>query len=247
MSSASRQALFDKYPSILKFDNDNYEESHDGRELALLDHIYNHPSLNELRGNPAAIMRVMDEFAAQKDFLINIGSDKGEKVRQLILKERPAVLVELGGYVGYSAIAFGDAMRKAAGNDQTVRLLSLEFDPLIASIAMNLVDLAGLADVVKVVVGSAADSLKRLNDEGKLAANSIDFMFLDHVEDLYQQDLQLCERLGLLKSGALVVADNVVRPGAPQYREYVRQHSGMESWGIPGLIMPGEFDVGTRS
>ncbi|KAJ5291900.1 hypothetical protein N7478_001151 [Penicillium angulare] len=228
-----------KYPSLAKFNNTDVE-SHDGREATLLKYIYSHPSLEQLRGSPAAICAVMDEFAAKEEFLINIGKDKGPKVVNLIKEEKPSVLVEFGGYVGYSAISFGDAMRQAAGPGQELRLWSLEFDPVIASIAMNLIDLAGLSDVVKVVVGSAADSLKRLQAEGKLS--SIDFVFLDHDEELYLSDFQVCEDLKLLHPGSLIVADNVVRPGAPKYREHMRQHAGVESWGIKGLIMPGDFE-----
>lgn len=232
-----------KYPTIGKFEvlGDDYVESHDGREATLLKYIYDHPSLDELRGSPAAILRVIDEFAAKEDFLINIGWDKGAKVAELIKQEKPAVLVELGGYVGYSAILFGDALRQATGSGKKGKILSIEFDPLISSIAMNLIDLAGLSDVVKVVVGSASDTLKRLKASGDL--ERIDFLFLDHVEDLYMQEFKLCEELNLLPSGSLVVADNVLRPGAPEYRKYVRQHSGVESWAVPGLIIPGEFDV----
>ena len=234
------KGLTAKYPSLLKFVDDSYIESHDGREVTLLKYIYNHPDLDKLRNSPADVCRVMDEFAAKEDFLINIGSDKGEKVREIIEKQKPIVLVELGGYVGYSAIFFADAMRRA-GKADGLRLWSLEFDPLIASIAMNLIELAGLSDIVKVVVGSAADSLKRLKAEGKLTA--ADVVFLDHVEELYVQDFKVCEELGLLKSGSLVIADNVVRPGAPEYREYVRSNEKFESWGVEGLIMPGEFEV----
>lgn len=235
------QDLITKYPSLVKFDWDNYAESHDGRETALLKYIYNHASLDQLRGSPSAILAVIDEFAAQQDFLINIGSDKAAKVCEIIKQDRPSVLVELGGYIGYSAICFGQAMREAASPGQSVQLLSLEFDPLIAAIAMSLVDLAGLSDVVKVVVGSAADSLKRLHSEGHL--NHIDLLFLDHVEDLYISDYQVCEELGLLQSGALVIADNVLRPGAPQYREFIRASPRVESWAVKGLIIPGELEV----
>ncbi|KAJ5096910.1 S-adenosyl-L-methionine-dependent methyltransferase [Penicillium angulare] len=231
--------ILTKYPSLAKFDNTDVE-SHDGREATLLKYIYSHPSLEQLRGSPAAICALMDEFAAKEDFLINIGKDKGPKVENLIKEEKPTVLVELGGYVGYSAISFGDAMRQAAGPGKEIRLWSLEFDPVIAAIAMSLIDLAGLSDIVKVVVGSAADSLKRLQAEGKLT--SIDFLFLDHDEELYLPDFQVCEDLKLLHPGSLIVADNVVRPGAPKYREHMRQHAGVESWGIEGLIVPGEFE-----
>ena len=231
-----------KYPSLNKFNDDNYVVSHDGREIALLKHVYSHPALDELRGSPSGILRVMDGFAAQQDFLINIGPDKGGKVQRIIEEEKPTILVELGGYVGYSAISFAETMRRAHGDTkQDLRLWSLEFDPLIASIAMNLIDLAGLSDIVKVVVGSAADSIKRLHAEKKLT--TIDFLFLDHVEDLYVTDLKVCENLSLLQPRSMVVADNVLRPGAPQYREYVRQHPRMESWSVKGVIIPGDYEV----
>lgn len=102
---------------------------------------------------------------------------------------------------------------------------------------MNLIDLAGLSDTVKVVVGDAESSLKRLREECQF--ESIDILFLDHVEDLYLPHFKVCQKLGLLKEGALVVADNVVRPGAPEYRKYVREDPLLESKGIRGLIIPG--------
>jgi catechol O-methyltransferase len=235
-----------KYPSLRKFNNQTYVESHDGREIALLKYVYSYPALDELRGSPSGVLRVIDEFAAQQDFLINIGPDKSEKVQRIIREAKPTTFVELGGYVGYSAISFAEAMRRVHGDTkQDLRLWSLEFDPLVASIAMNFIELAGLSDIVKVVVGSAADSINRLQAEKKLT--TIDFLFLDHVEDLYVADLKVCENLSLLKPGSMIVADNVVRPGAPQYREYVRQHIGMESWGVKGLIIPGDFEVSSSS
>lgn len=233
--------LIAKYPSLAKFANGDYTESHDGREAALLKYIYNHPSLPQLRNSPPAILAVIDEFAAQQDFLINIGSDKAVKLCDIIAKEQPSVFVELGGYIGYSAICFGHAMRQTSKPGQNVELLSLEFDPAIADIARNLIDLAGLSDIVTVVVGSAADSLRKLHSEGVL--NHVDLLFLDHVEDLYVSDFQVCESLGLLRSGALVVADNILRPGAPQYREFMRGYPKVDSWAIKGLIIPGELEV----
>ena len=159
---------------------------------------------------------------------------------QLIEKQKPMVFVELGGYIGYSAIVFGDAVRNARGSG--ARFYSIEMDPLCASIMMNLVDLAGLSETVKVVTGSSADTLRRLKEDGTL--ETIDMLFLDHLEDIYLEDFQLCEKLNLLKTGSMVVADNVVRPGAPEYRKFVRAQEGLESEGIPGLIIPGEFEVG---
>lgn len=161
----------------------------------------------------------------------------------IIAKEKPKTFVEIGGYVGYSAILIADAMRRAHPDAKAgeLRLWSLELDPLYASIAMNLVDLAGLSGIVRVVTGPAGESLVRLKEEGKL--EKIDILLLDHVEDLYIREFETCEKLALLPEGSVVLADNVVRPGAPQYREMVRKHPGLESRGIRALIMPGGFQV----
>jgi catechol O-methyltransferase len=78
---------------------------------------------------------------------------------------------------------------------------------------------------VKVIVGSADSSLKKLVDDGEL--EGVDLLFLDHAEELYVKDFMVVEDLGLLKKkGALAVADNVVRPGAPDYRELMRDRKG---------------------
>lgn len=85
---------------------------------------------------------------------------------------------------------------------------------------MSLVDLAGLSDTVKVVVGSSADSIKRLHANGDLTR--IDLMFLDHYKPAYTTDLKLCEHLKLVTPGTVLAADNVIKPGNPPYLEYVR-------------------------
>ena len=51
--------------------------------------------------------------------------------------------------------------------------------------------------------------------------NALDLLFLDHAKEAYAPDLAMLERAGLVRSGAIVVADNVVFPGAPGYLEYV--------------------------
>lgn len=121
----------------------------------------------------------------------------------------------------------------------------MEIDPLIASVAMSLISLAGLQDIVEVVVGASAHTLQRFYDEGILADTGIDLLFMDHDEALYETDVKLAEKLGFLdKDGALVIADNVVRPGAPAYRSYMRKNPRLrESWGLPALIVPGDYEV----
>ena len=147
---------------------------------------------------------------------MNVGEDKGKIVSDLIAEVKPQVMVELGGYVGYSALRFGEAVRKAGGQ----RYFSLERNPEFAAVIMSLVDLAGLSNVVKVVVGASGDSIKRLHAEGQL--KRIDLVFLDHYKPAYTSDLKLCEHLGLVRPGTVLAADNVIKPGNPPYLEYVR-------------------------
>lgn len=178
--------------------------------------MYGHQSIADIRGSPSRVLQAIDEYGRTKKYLMNVGDDKGRIVADLIGTVKPQVMVELGGYVGYSALLFGDALRKAGGK----RYFSLERNPEFAAVIMSLVDLAGLGDVVKVVVGSSADSIQRLHTAGAL--EHIDLMFLDHYKPAYTTDLQLCEHLKLVTPGTVLVADNVISPGNPPYLEYVR-------------------------
>jgi catechol O-methyltransferase len=82
----------------------------------------------------------------------------------LIAKHRPTAMLELGDYIGCSAILFGNAI-KQVGEE---RYYSIEKDPLFAAVSISLLNLAGLRDVVKVVVGIGAERVQLLVDKGVL-------------------------------------------------------------------------------
>ncbi|OJJ95594.1 hypothetical protein ASPACDRAFT_81751 [Aspergillus aculeatus ATCC 16872] len=200
----------------------------DGRELVLLQHIFSLPHLEtSLRGNPAAVLAEIDRFAREQSHLIHIGPEKGAVVSSLIAERKPQIMVELGGYVGYSTILFGHAVRQAGGQ----HYFSLEINPVNAAIASLLIDLAGLKDFITLLVAPAHLSLARLMSQG-VFDDGIDVLFLDHFKDRYLPDLWLAERLGLLKPGkSVLVADNVSRrggrqemdePNKPHYLDWMR-------------------------
>lgn len=182
----------------------------------MLHFVYSKPDLDEIRDSPKKVLETIDEFARTKKYLMNVGESKGKIVADLIAEVKPQVMVELGGYVGYSCILFGDAVRRAGGQ----RYFSLERNPEFAAVIASLVDLAGLSDIVKVIVGSSEASIKRLHASKTL--RRIDLMFLDHYKPAYTTDLKLCEELGLISPGTVLAADNVITPGNPPYLEYVR-------------------------
>ncbi|KAI6891526.1 hypothetical protein KC355_g21167, partial [Hortaea werneckii] len=87
----------------------------DGREIELLHFVYSKPDIDDIRGNPAKVLAAIDEFGRKKKYLMNVGEDKGRIVTDLIAEVKPKTMVELGGYIGYSTILFGDAVKKAGG------------------------------------------------------------------------------------------------------------------------------------
>ncbi|KAJ5115007.1 catechol O-methyltransferase 1 [Penicillium alfredii] len=189
----------------------------DGREEELLQYIQSHPEHRQMQGNPEKILATIDEYGCTKNFLMNVGQEKGKIVAENLIPElEPDFMVELGGYVGYSALLFGSALKRAGGR----KYLSLERSPKFAAIAGALVELAGLDDTVEVVVGPCRDSLRKIRHD--YPTGVVDVFFIDHAKLDYVNDLKLCEELGLVGPGTTVIADNVISPGVPDYREYVR-------------------------
>ena len=148
--------------------------------------------------------------------------------------------------MGYSAILFADTMRRSVPAERCdkVRLVSIEFEEKFAEIARQFVEIAGLKGVIEVVIGDAETVMRKMKAAGQLKEGEVDLLFLDHVEDLYEKHFRVAwEELGLLRKGGLAVADNVLRPGAPAYRAFVRESDAVKSHGVEGLIIPGDFAV----
>ncbi|QDS75792.1 hypothetical protein FKW77_000069 [Venturia effusa] len=185
----------------------------DGREEALVAFVQ---AKSGVQNHPSKILDAIDEYGRKHKYLMNVGEDKGRIVTDLIRKVKPKVMVELGGYCGYSTILFANVLKEIGGH----RFYSLEQSPKFGKNIETLVKLAGLDDIVEVVVGGSTERLRKLHDDGKL--KQIDMMFLDHFKPLYTTDLKLCETLGLIKKGTVLAADNVIKPGNPRYLKYVR-------------------------
>ncbi|KAL3432146.1 S-adenosyl-L-methionine-dependent methyltransferase [Aspergillus tetrazonus] len=188
----------------------------EGRERKLLHWIYGQPNLDLIRGNPQKVIELIDEFSETYQFM-TVGQEKGPIVTDLIDKHKPKKMIELGCYIGYSAILFGDAVRRNGGT----RYYSLELNPEFAAIANMLIELAGLRDFVRVLVGRSDVLLNQLFKSGEV--EHVELLFIDHYKPAYTLDLKLCEQLGKIVPGvSIIAADNVIRPGNPPYLDYVR-------------------------
>lgn len=65
----------------------------DGREIELLHFVYSKPNLSELRGSPEGVLAAIDEYGRTKNYLMNVGEDKGRIVTDLIAERKPKVMV----------------------------------------------------------------------------------------------------------------------------------------------------------
>jgi predicted O-methyltransferase YrrM len=134
---------------------------------------------------------------------IQVSPLQGQLLHVLARSVRARRVLEIGTLGGYSTIWLGRAL-PADG-----RLLTLEAEPRHAAVARANLDRAGLADLVDVRVGPAAESLAQLAAAG---AEPFDLVFIDADKPGYPEYLSWALRL--TRPGGLIIGDNVVRGGA---------------------------------
>ncbi|XP_008057881.1 catechol O-methyltransferase [Carlito syrichta] len=188
----------------------------DTKEQRILNHVLEHAE----RGNPQSVLEAIDTYCSQKEWAMNVGDKKGQIVDTVVREYQPSVLLELGAYCGYSAVRMARLLLPDA------RLLTIELNPDYAAITQRMVDFAGLQDRVTVVVGASQDIIPQLKK--KYDVDTLDMVFLDHWKDRYLPDTILLEECGLLRKGTVLLADNVICPGAPDFLVHVRESSHYE-------------------
>ncbi|WIM88866.1 O-methyltransferase [Candidatus Mycobacterium wuenschmannii] len=186
----------------------------DGREAAAVEYVLNHARAGDIDD----VIATIDRFAYEKSMLINVGDEKGVLLDAAVRRAGPKLALELGTYCGYGALRIA---RAAPG----AHVYSVELAEANAANARRIWAHAGVADRITCVVGTIGDGGRTLDALG-FDSGTLDFVFLDHDKDAYLLDLQSILDRGWLHGGSIAVADNVRVPGAPKYREYMRQQQG---------------------
>jgi catechol O-methyltransferase len=191
----------------------------DGREEAVAHHVLAHAR----PGDVGAAVRAIDDFAYRRKFLINVGDEKGAILEAAVTRAAPRLALELGAYVGYSALRIARALPPGG------RLVTVEINAANAAIARRITAHAGAADRVAVVDGALGDggaTMARLARDHGLGPGAVDLVFIDHAKDQYLPDLRRLLDAGWLHPGTVVVADNLGFPGAPAYRDFMAAAEG---------------------
>ncbi|MGV9555222.1 O-methyltransferase [Streptomyces sp. NPDC003401] len=133
---------------------------------------------------------------------IGVTANQGKLLRLLAEIQGARTVLEIGTLGGYSTIWLARAL-PADG-----RLVSLEYSPKHAEVAVRNIARAGLDQRVEVRVGAALDSLPLLADENP---PPFDLVFID--ADKVNSARYVEWALRLTRAGSLIVVDNVVRGG----------------------------------
>jgi predicted O-methyltransferase YrrM len=143
-----------------------------------------------LKANKAAGLPAIDVSAAQ-----------GALLNLLVRISGARKVLEVGTLGGYSTIWMARAL--PAGG----RLVTLEYQKKHAEVAHSNIQRAGLADIVEIQTGRAADLLPGLQPQAPF-----DLVFID--ADKPGNPTYIDWALKLSRPGTIIVVDNVIRDGA---------------------------------
>ncbi|CAJ1330805.1 unnamed protein product [Effrenium voratum] len=190
-------------------------------QLAALDYVIDgiENVSEELRLDKA--IDLVDDFGWNRGFLINVGDVKGRIVDSALLermkRSEPKLVVEFGTFLGYGTLRLARVLKNSKAE-----LMTVDPDVLAHSVSSSLYEKAGVRDRIVMKKDFSSNVLRELHREGR----QIDFLFIDHVKKLYLSDLKLALELKLLAKDCVVVGDNILWPGAPDYKEFMLQGPG---------------------
>ena len=127
-----------------------------------------------------------------------IMDDTLEKIKEILEKENPKRILEIGTAVGYSASCF------VKYSSPEVIVDTIELDEERAKQAIENVKKIGVDKNINIMIGNAVEILPTLSNE-------YDIVFIDAAKSKYSIFLE--EGIRLIRNGGLILADNVLYKG----------------------------------
>ncbi len=134
---------------------------------------------------------------ALKNHIPIIMDDTLDVIKEILKKENPKRILEIGTAVGYSAICF-------ARYSSNSIIDTIELDEERAKEAINNVKKIGFSDRINIMIGDAVEILPNLKSE-------YDIIFIDAAKSKYS--IFLKEGIRLIKGKGIILADNVLYKG----------------------------------
>ena len=159
--------------------------------------VLNYVFKNAKQEDPQSVLNTIDSFVSETGtFLMNVGPEKGKLLAETIKDHKPLNTLELGSFLGYSAIIIAMFLPEAGS------LVSVDHDKDSVAASKEIVKYAGLENKVHFINSTSDEAINALK-------KSFDFIFIDHEKNRYYSDLLLMENLNLINKGGIVFADNV--------------------------------------
>ncbi len=178
---------------------------------------------------PEAVLREIEKIG-ERNFIPVIGPEKGLILDKVIRDSKPKRVLEIGTFVGYSAIRIARLLPPGG------ELICIEKNAHHAETARMNLERAGLSERVEIIVDDAKDAIPSLR-------GTFDVVFIDAEKSEYYTYLKLVE--SRLHRGSVLVADNA---GAfaremSDYLSYVRNSGKYDSQYHESTM---EFDPSTK-
>ncbi|CAJ1421970.1 unnamed protein product [Effrenium voratum] len=147
-------------------------------------------------GEPEAVLQAFEDFHVQCRPLLQVGPVKGRHLDAAVRRRRPRRCLELGSFLGYSAVRIARLL------DDGAFLYTIEQDADNAARTAATLEHAGLTGKATALCGTLQTLQCQLEGPFEL-------IFLDHSKALYLDEIQHLEALGFIEDGTTVVADNI--------------------------------------
>src|SRR6266851_42823 len=154
--------------------------------------------------------------------LLAVGPDTGRLINILARSLDAPTILELGTSYGYSGIWLAEAARAKGG-----RLITMELADFKSAHASEMASKAGLVGHVDFKVGDAVQMISEL-------PMGVDFVLVDLWKNLYVPCLEAF--YPKLNPGAIIVADNMLRPATEDVKRYGRAVRAKP--GITSVLLP---------
>jgi len=133
------------------------------------------------------------------------GHVEGQLLAMLVRLTSASVVLDVGTFTGYSALAMAEAVG-AAG-----RVVTCELDAGVAGMAWAAFERSEAGSRIDIEIGPALDTLARLASQGV----EFDLAFLDADKCGYIAVFDALLEASLIRPGGLIVADNTLLQGQP--------------------------------
>ena len=147
------------------------------------------------------------KLKALEEHIPIVMDDSLEVIKDILIKEKPRNILEIGTATGYSAICFATILleNQAEENSQSrIKIDTIELDEQRAQEAIENIAVMNLSESINVIQGNAVEILPTLS-------NKYDMVFIDAAKGKYP--IFLKEAIRMSRKGTTIIADNILYKG----------------------------------